>query len=365
MLHAGTCPVCDQGVRGVRVCHDHAVLLCDECESVWLDPGDEQRPVAPPMPDLPCPVCRNPLYGAETAWADAGQIDSFGWTAAIDGEVDTPDPEDAVPPPLKIAVLPHTDDCPWAAAVKSAPQSVTADGDAEALLLTEPFAEEAIAAALEAGHSVMAMMPWAESLKTVRELASLAAEKRVTLAPLVGWTSHPRTAAITRTIGQESFGGLSRLVCGVSHSGGTNAIDALAVAAWFFDGPPDRIQAVANGKGIAAVLTFGQSTAVLDMAGQLPNRQWVELVGANASAVCDDLLTPWTDGPSRFWVHGDRGKQSEEVVLPADGRVEAVASLYRAVRTAEPIANEWAVIVHEILHRVYEQVEDQAGESLA
>ena len=360
MLHAGTCPVCDQGVRGVRVCRDHAVVLCDECESVWLDPDASQPPLAPPVPDLPCPVCRNPLYGPQTSWASKEQVDDLGWSAAVEGEVDAREPAGAVPPPLRVAVLPAGGESPWHAAVGAAPQAAAADGDAEAVLITEPFSADAISAALEAGRAVMAAMPWAEDLSEVRRLASLASEKRLTLAPLLGWTSHPRSAAIRRAVADESFGGLSRLVAGVSHSEGTNAIDAITVAAWFFGEPPERVEAVANGKGIAAVLTFGAATAVLDMAGQLPNRQWVELVGEKASLVCDDLLSPWTEGPSRFWVHGDRGKQSEEIVLPADGRAEAVASLYRAVRTAEPPDSAWAVAVHEILHRVYEQVERQA-----
>ena len=357
MLHVGVCPVCENGVGGVRLCHDHAVVVCEECESVWLDPDLTQRPTSPPAPDTPCPVCRHPLYGDETAWATAQQVADLGWSAAVEGEIDRADTQGGFPPPLVVAVRGDAGD--WSAAVDAAPQT-TAEGEPEAELIAEPFEEAAIRSALEAGRHVLAAMPWAEDLKAVRGLADLAAEKRLTLGPLLGWPSHPRSKAIRRLLDGGSLGEFRRLVCGVSQADGVNAIDGITVAAWFFGESPEKVVTVANGRGVVVVLTFGDRTATLDMAGQLKGRQWVELVGSTASLVCDDLLTPWTEGPSRFWVHGDHGKQSEELVLPADGRQEAVAALYRSARTATPPDSGWALAAHEVLHRVYEQVASQA-----
>jgi hypothetical protein len=48
------CPICANGLIGIRRCSDgkSLVLMCDECESVWLDPqhisAEEAVDVQPP-----------------------------------------------------------------------------------------------------------------------------------------------------------------------------------------------------------------------------------------------------------------------------------------------------------------------------
>jgi hypothetical protein len=49
------CPICINGLIGIRRCSDgkSLVLMCDECESVWLDPkhisAEESVDVQPPV----------------------------------------------------------------------------------------------------------------------------------------------------------------------------------------------------------------------------------------------------------------------------------------------------------------------------
>jgi hypothetical protein len=88
----GWCPVCQQGLCGIRVCEDEyglrGLVICDECEAIWLDPNLGQPhlyvdPVAPVWPDY-----HHSLWGPYTHWASLAEIEQLGWDDAVDHSLD-------------------------------------------------------------------------------------------------------------------------------------------------------------------------------------------------------------------------------------------------------------------------------------
>ena len=83
-IYAGNCPICECGLRRVRVCRSsegtlHGYLLCDECEALWLDP-DPATPYRFPDPDAPrSPVVDAPLYGPQSHWASVDEVRELNW----------------------------------------------------------------------------------------------------------------------------------------------------------------------------------------------------------------------------------------------------------------------------------------------
>ncbi len=83
-IYAGNCPICDCGLRRVRVCRSsdgrlHGYILCDECEALWLDP-DPATPYRFPDPDAPrSPVVDAPLYGPQSRWASVDDVQELNW----------------------------------------------------------------------------------------------------------------------------------------------------------------------------------------------------------------------------------------------------------------------------------------------
>jgi hypothetical protein len=108
-IYVGNCPICQCGLRRVRVCsgsperpHLHGYVLCDDCETLWREPslGSAQ---ALPENELPaCPVCRLPLYGPQARWATEQDLVELGWrdqcvvepVRAVGDHEDLLDPED-------------------------------------------------------------------------------------------------------------------------------------------------------------------------------------------------------------------------------------------------------------------------------
>ncbi|WP_298869096.1 hypothetical protein [uncultured Gimesia sp.] len=90
MYYIGTCPFCEQGNLGVRICSkiEHTVILCDECDALWLSPEITEKPVFLEEPNLPCPNCLGNLTDAPARWSSLGEIFMRGWISAIKGETD-------------------------------------------------------------------------------------------------------------------------------------------------------------------------------------------------------------------------------------------------------------------------------------
>ena len=83
-----TCPICGTGARGFRLCDDQStvVVMCDECDSLWLDAGRlDQLDVVyaePPefrVPGLSCSI-------AKSRWATRAEVESAGWGDLVAGE---------------------------------------------------------------------------------------------------------------------------------------------------------------------------------------------------------------------------------------------------------------------------------------
>lgn len=75
-----SCPVCRYGMVGFRVCEDSSVLfvMCDECDSVWLDldaiGADTAMGTSPPefyIGDTGCSI-------VNSRWATREVVESFG-----------------------------------------------------------------------------------------------------------------------------------------------------------------------------------------------------------------------------------------------------------------------------------------------
>lgn len=85
MQYVDFCTVCDGGTLGVRVCAagDHCVILCDECDAVWLSPDLSDEPQFPDQPQLPCPHCGASLCEPASHWADQEEVQAAGWSGFV------------------------------------------------------------------------------------------------------------------------------------------------------------------------------------------------------------------------------------------------------------------------------------------
>ena len=90
MYYVGTCPFCEQGNLGIRICSKESdvVILCDECDAVWLSTNLESKPLFPEQPLLPCPFCQGNLSEHPAHWANFEEIYMNDWIHSIKGETD-------------------------------------------------------------------------------------------------------------------------------------------------------------------------------------------------------------------------------------------------------------------------------------
>ncbi len=96
------CPICGGGLCGIRICglstlpedeerrgeSIHGLIVCDECEAIWLDPDVSTDHVYPDPTHSRCPVCGDSLWGENSRWADEADIAALGWSAAVNHELD-------------------------------------------------------------------------------------------------------------------------------------------------------------------------------------------------------------------------------------------------------------------------------------
>lgn len=96
-----SCPVCGGGLCGIRAFFDqdavliHGLVVCDECEAIWLQP-DTQGVHVYADPESPlCPLSGMGLYDSKVSrWANASDVAMLGWTDRIAHDL-TFDPNDA------------------------------------------------------------------------------------------------------------------------------------------------------------------------------------------------------------------------------------------------------------------------------
>ncbi len=85
-IYIGNCPVCQCGLRRVRACTGshanpglHGYVLCDDCETLWMEP-DVHSPHHFPDSDSPkCPICSQPLFGSQARWATQADLMELDW----------------------------------------------------------------------------------------------------------------------------------------------------------------------------------------------------------------------------------------------------------------------------------------------
>jgi hypothetical protein len=87
--YLATCPICEQGLIGVRICCQgrEPLALCDECEAIWYEPSCQGQPVYPR--DDQCPRCGRPLWERPGRWATRRDIERVGWAKHVIGQART------------------------------------------------------------------------------------------------------------------------------------------------------------------------------------------------------------------------------------------------------------------------------------
>lgn len=373
MLHAGTCPQCDQGVRGFRTCGEQPLLMCDECEAVWSRP-DAAAATFPAQPDLPSPLTARSLIGPSARWCSRPEVDAAGWSDAIVGEVESQEVAGGIDPLPILFGSPAAELDPVSEEYKSVADDddrfsvLEPGGDhskLEAVVVTGdvPYGTADIELALQSKKNVLAKLPWGD-LTSTRELVSIADEEHRTLAPLLAWPRHQRTLAIRRTIDEGTIGPVRRIVIGRSESDGGDleslVLESVLAANWAADAPPNS-GSTTGLTATSAIVTLEYETAmaVLDVSDDLPRRQWVEIVGTRGSIVCDDFFNPSTDCETRFWIHDVLGNSETQTVATCDGRLETLVSLFRMARTGEHESGEAVADAAEVSLRLLNRVHDE------
>ncbi|TWU42398.1 hypothetical protein [Novipirellula artificiosorum] len=93
------CPICGGGLCGVRICGlrrqdnqmasgGHGLIVCDECEAIWLEPDVSAPHQYPDACDARCPICNEPLWGAQSRWADADDLELLAWSRFVNHDLD-------------------------------------------------------------------------------------------------------------------------------------------------------------------------------------------------------------------------------------------------------------------------------------
>lgn len=82
------CPICQTGTVCFRICSDnkHIVLMCDECDSIWLDPNiiEATNVVYPVAPNFTIPGLTCSVKSPQSRWATKQEIAKQKWLIFID-----------------------------------------------------------------------------------------------------------------------------------------------------------------------------------------------------------------------------------------------------------------------------------------
>ena len=72
----------------------HGLVICDECEAIWLEPDISTVHQYPDLDFPVSPVTGAPLWGKGSRWATHEEIEKLGWSQAVNPSLDLqPDPE--------------------------------------------------------------------------------------------------------------------------------------------------------------------------------------------------------------------------------------------------------------------------------
>jgi hypothetical protein len=86
------CPVCGTISLSIRVCggeDEEIIVLCEECDAIWLEPDLSGEPYFPEEHNMLCPSGKGTIASPESYWANEAQIKAKGWwkfIAYVDGQ---------------------------------------------------------------------------------------------------------------------------------------------------------------------------------------------------------------------------------------------------------------------------------------
>lgn len=85
-----SCPVCQTGILGIRRCADgqNLVVMCDECETVWISPEliSASNALDAPPPAFEVAELGIAIAGGSSEWASHEEIAIKGWRKYVAGE---------------------------------------------------------------------------------------------------------------------------------------------------------------------------------------------------------------------------------------------------------------------------------------
>lgn len=73
--------------------NQHGLVVCDECEAIWLSPDTETDHIYPDPENARCPICHDALWGQSSHWASMSEISELGWDHTVDSKLDFPSDE--------------------------------------------------------------------------------------------------------------------------------------------------------------------------------------------------------------------------------------------------------------------------------
>ncbi len=105
------CPICGGGLCGIRICGvdeegasdrfartgsdaPHGMVVCDECDAIWLEPDLTTAHQYPDVEDARCPICGLSLWGNNSRWATSEDVAALGWEFAVNPDLDAASDEE-------------------------------------------------------------------------------------------------------------------------------------------------------------------------------------------------------------------------------------------------------------------------------
>ncbi len=99
------CPLCGGGLCGIRICgfqregdlaqdsrinaeFPHGLVVCDECDAIWLEPDLTTAHQYPDVENAKCPICHDALWGPNSRWANRSDLARLQWDMAINPALD-------------------------------------------------------------------------------------------------------------------------------------------------------------------------------------------------------------------------------------------------------------------------------------
>ncbi len=66
----------------------HGLVVCDECEAIWLEPDVSTQHQYPDSEDAHCPICTAELWGPQSRWATEFDMALLGWSRCHKPDLD-------------------------------------------------------------------------------------------------------------------------------------------------------------------------------------------------------------------------------------------------------------------------------------